>query len=268
MAPALADWTAWHARCALAPCPPATRDALRRFAWDRFRHYAVRSPGRPAPHDGELPSPEDCWHLLETSLATSRTRTGKRYKEWLFARLAGSPDPPLDVIQGGASLLMRSVVARHLRSEGRSPSTVSLDAPTGSNGEGLPLRDLLPDDAAADAAADVGRRLDGAAVVAPFLRDLAERERLLVLAGRLGLSLAHPAVRAATGLGRSRAYVLWQHIYTRLAEAVRQRFPDEPPRTQLALASEAAAALGAELFSWGAAEKAAAPLFREVEALP
>ena len=149
----------WRRRCSIAACSPSAARLLRDFAAGRFdafcRRYAAFSSPR-APHPLTPPA-ADCWHLFETRFAVNATRSGKRYKQWLFAVARAGGAASLQRLTGGASLLMRDVVRGWLLHEAPRPRTVSLQAPIGPGaaGEALPLEALLATDAdPADEAAD------------------------------------------------------------------------------------------------------------------
>ncbi len=255
-------WQEWHARCALARCDAAASAALTAFAWTRFRHYMRRVPRATRLSEAALPSARDCWHLFETTLTTNRRGSGKCYKEWLFARLARSRDPALNVIQGGASLLMRDVVRNYLLHETPAKWMVSLDAPTGHDGAGAPLIELLPDPRSLEA--DAARELTECATqtASRALRRLRPRERLLLLARHLGLPLHWPEVIDVVGVGRNRGSVLWRHVFAGLARQVMRELPAEARGVQLRIALEAASLLSQQILVWGQQQAPAAALFR------
>jgi len=260
--PTLDQWREWHTQCAAARCQAATREALCLFGWLRFKHYA-RIVGGPAIASNALPDAAGCWHLVETRLATGRTRRDKRYKDWLFDR-AGGTTATLDAVQGGASLLLRDVVRDFLRREGPRAHQVSLDAPVGEGGQGPTLADLLPDEP--DAAVD---RRDLARLARPlaqtFLARLPERDRLIVLARHLGVPLYHPAVESMAGVRKSRVAGIWQDVFRRLAAWVNERQGGEDRAARLAISLLAATELETLIFSWGRLEKTAAALFKLAE---
>ena len=259
--PSLEQWREWQTGCAAGRCAPATRSALHLFGWQRFIHYARHARGERLA-EGSLPDAAGCWHLLESRLVTGRSRQGKAYKQWLFDRTAGCDDP-LDTVQGGASLLLRSVVRDFLRREAPQPVHVSLDAPLDGADGALTLADLLPD---ADGRADEpdAPRLAGDVARAAF-DALDARQRLLVLAKHLDVPLYHPAVAAAAGTGRSYASELWRGAFERLAAEAKRACPDEDRAGRLRLCLRAVPELSRLIFEWARAEKSAAAVFRVAE---
>ena len=260
MAVTFEQWETWHARCAILRCTESTRVALRGFAWARFVRYAGYAIGMQDARK-RVPAAEDCWHLFESYSAVARPRTGRRYKEWLFARLEGSADPPLQVIQAGASLLLRSVVREWVLAETSPTATSSLDAPLNTTDAGFTLADLLPatgdDDAIEEG--EIGRAAEG--LLPGFFASLDERTRLVLLAKRLGLPLYASAVLKLTGIGRSRVSVVWRDVFIRLAHSVRAQHAAETCDWQLKLTLRMAQRLNEEIFLWGRVEKSAQPLF-------
>lgn len=252
-------WNEWCRVCAIARCGRETVQALHGFAWPRFRRFVAVATGDAAASQLAPPAPQ-AWHLLETYLATSRTRKGKLYKQWLFGRVPFSSDPPLDVIQGGATLLIRSVARAYVVAEMPHGGTVSLDRPIGRGTGGPTLFDLLP--GAADESVEE-RDLHQAAlpVAEEVFRALPRRHRVLDLAKRLGLSLCHPAVLTASGSRKTAAYAAWRSVFLAVAATVRQRFSGDASATQLRLALEAHARLGEKILLWAQAENDLQNLF-------
>lgn len=255
-------WQEWRSRCAALRCAADTQAALREFAARRFLRYARAALGE---HDvqPQIPAPEACWHLLESELAAGRLRSGKRYKEWLFARLEGSRDAPIDVIQGGASLLMRTVVRNWALREARQRRSCALEAPVGGHGSGLTLADLLPAAANDPEGAELDRL--AAAEARRLFENLPEKTRRIVLAKQLGLPLYGPNLLAQLGASRSGVSVTWRSVFQTLARQVAANYPQEPRAWQLRLCLLAAQQLDPLIFRWGSLEKSVRGLFFMVE---
>ncbi len=270
MVTTLEHWTEWRARCALLLCGEEARAALPAFVQVRFAKY-LRQYGAylAGGGDGRLPLPaeNDAWHLFETHLAVDETRDGRVYKSWLFDRIAGSPDDPLSVIQGGATLLTREVVREYLRREQSPPGTISMQAPLVEGESTWTIEDLLPD--SADPAGEAARHeyetlADGAA--AALFETATLRERVAVLAKDLGLSCAHPAVSTAAGCGKTLIARAWQTLMQRLAEQVQKSFAGEDRAEQAILANLTVTALQSRVYAWAKVEKTTARLFELEEA--
>ncbi|NQT91836.1 MAG: hypothetical protein HQ559_03675 [Lentisphaerae bacterium] len=264
------SWAEWKRTCALALCSANTRKALSRFAGLRFRTHARRyAYTTGAGQRGEAPTlePPEAWHLFESHLVAGTTQQGKRYKDWLFARTEGSGDPFLDVIQGGATLIMRDVVREHLRQECPPANTISIQEPL-SHGEGEPLtlEDLLP--GAPDPTDEVAHR-EWTRLAADHARatfeDTTTRERAVLAATALGVPMAHPAVKSVTGRSKSVLSTTLRSMVEQVGERIKLEYPDEEPQALIALSLLTVTNLKRLAIEWAKSETACARLFRVVE---
>lgn len=262
-----AAWGQWHARCALARCEPGPAGVLRSFAGARAASL-VRRLGHLA-EGAVAPDPRDAWHLFETHLVTTRTREGKRYKDWLFARAAGREGQDrIDTIQGGATLILRDVVREWIHREARPFGTASLDAPVPGT-EGLRLSDLVP--AGSTTADDVeSRDLDAHArrTAGREFAAASRRVRIGLCLRALGLPLDGPAVERAAGCAKSSLHAAVRSFTIGLAEGVLRDHPAEAPGTAHAIAARAVVILRELARDWGRLEKALDRFFHKVEGAP
>lgn len=237
----LSDWSEWRERCAIVLCSDEVAERLRAFAFPRFRRYLQFTVGEASARN-EMPDRETCWALFEQDLAVARPRSGRRYKEWLFARLDTSRDKPIDVIQGGATLLLRSVVrawARNLPSYGKLLS-LNREIP---GTEGLTYLDLLPDEKTASDP-DEGQQLADAAQIAGLIfKGLCRAERLILLAGSAGVPLYHPHILTVIGYGKTKTAAMRKDVLLKIAEEIQRKWPDESTDWKTAVALKASAAL-------------------------
>lgn len=257
MTAALEAWKEWKRRCAANLCAPASASALHAFALSRFRtcfrRYAGRAPGTEVHAlDGT-----EAWHLFETHLVTGRTREGKRYKDWLFARVpAGADDAAaLDTVQGGATLIMRDVVREHIRGEYMPAATMSIQQPLGGRGADLTLEDFLP--AALDTAADVvcreyARLADRHAD--EFVEETSHCERIALLARQVGLPLSHPVVVRAAGQGKTAVSAAPLTFAQRITTSLRDAYNDENEEDLRTLCLMTLESVTEKILSWGLAE--------------
>jgi len=209
----------------------------------------------------------DPWHLFESHAAATSTREGKRYKDWIFSRTEQASDPPAGVIEAGGSLILRSVVREHLRTEFLSRDVVSLNTPVkGGDGESLTLEDLLP--GSPDPADEVAAR-EYAALAGKHARhafdDMPWRERVALLAKHMGLSLSCDRVLKAAGCGKSVLSVTYRESVQRIGLDLRARYPQDDEASVLALAMMTMDHLKKRIFSWGKSEKGCSDLFHRVE---
>jgi hypothetical protein len=256
-------WVEWKQRCALGLCSQETICGLRRFAEIRFRHFLRKYVHRTnLGHDQSLPVATDAWHLFETHLTLKTSGQGKQYKDWLFARLQNSSDPPLAVIQGGATLLMRDVVREHLRKE-FSPSTVqSLNQPCVNEGFEFTLEDLLP--GRLDPAREAEQReFEKLARVGAntFFEQMNQRERIGFLAKQLDIPLAHPAVQTAAGCGKSMVHAAFRDAVIRLAARLHTDFAQDDPGAVRCLTVMTLGEINTLVLDWANSEKTCVSLF-------
>jgi hypothetical protein len=231
--PSLGQWGEWRRLCAIARCAEPTAAALAGFARAKFRHYAAPIVGEEAVAT-EIPDAAACFNIVEHWMSVARPVSGRRYKEWLFARTRGqSGRQRLSTLLAGASLVVRSVVRKWLADE-RRPEELSLDAPVPGL-EGVTFVDLIPDE-------------NAMAVEETLLRDLADSladeifggmtrpTRLVMLARAARLPLYHPLLLGEFGFGKTKAADTWKEVLQEIARRIKRRWPDEPADWKVGLA--------------------------------
>jgi hypothetical protein len=262
----LKSWIEWKEVCALNLCTETTQSRLLAFADIRFRKYTAHYSHLVNTHAGRsLPSvpAQNAWHLFETHMAVTTTKQGKRYKDWLFARLRASDEMPLDTVQGGASLIMRNVVREFLRQEFSPGNTLSLNQPLhGSKNATLTLEDVLPGDMdpASHAALHEYEELARKHAEAIFPK-LSRRERVAVLSKEIGLSLAHKAVETAAGCRKSVLNTAYKSIMKTVAKILQERYPDDEKQSILTLALLTVGEIKEHVLAWARSEACCGPLF-------
>ena len=203
---------------------------LQAFARSRFERCLERCPIA-----ADSPGHERPWHLFETYATVTETGQGKRYKDWIFARVAHSDDDPIDVIQGGASLIMRDAVREFVREECSPSCVLSLDRPMA--GESITLLDVLPAQVGpgTDAALREYERLAWKHAQELF-PGMSERERIVLAAKEAGLSLANDAVMRAAGCGQAFLYRVYSALLQRVCDHLKAIYPNDDPESALVLA--------------------------------
>jgi len=212
-------WLHWKRVCAADLCDAATAAVLRRFGHVRFALH-IRRSGRP------LPEVRDTWHLFESTCQVSKTRAGKRYKDWLFARAEAMEIPWLEAIESGASLLMRSVVREFLRREHAPSFMQSIQQPIA--GGSVSLEELLPDQTSSPADMDDhDLRTMAQELAGQLWPSLDKTERALVWAKIRDIPFTDQRLINKTRLGRSVLHERFGLFMARLTSHVRARHPKE-----------------------------------------
>ena len=244
---------------------------LEQFAHARFRLYMRRYAERTnlGRRGGRVPvvDARRAWHLFETHLVANTTGRGKRYKDWLFARTNVSGDRPLDVIQGGASLIMRDVVREHLRREYSPAHAVSTSEPLwAADGATLTVEDLLP--GGPDPCDEVARReceqLARERAAAEFA-DVTRRERVAMAARAVGLSLAHPVVEQTAGCRKSVLSATLRSLVERVAERIRADLRTDDPQGLLMVSLLTLSEMKMKAVEWVKSERTCDRLFNLME---
>ena len=258
MNPQLNDWTAWKKHCARALCSEETQHRLGRFAISRFgiqlkRHLSVTNL---VPDDvqRQLPQPEDSWHQFETYAALTQTREGKRYKDWIFARVQLSARSALDTIQSGATLIMRDVVRTFLCKEYAPRTTVSLDRPVGDGS--ITLGDLLPGSVQQEEGPEA-TELDllAAEHAETLFQTMSRRERVGLFAKYSGLSLATPDLLVAADCGKSSLNQAVRKLMPRLRKGVVREYGEDGHNAVMAFTALMLQHLEKIIYLWKNSEK-------------
>jgi hypothetical protein len=236
--PAKGSWMEWKDRCAIGLCTGPVQNELRNFAGIHFalylRRYAYRTNSLCEQTDL---AGGDAWHLFETYLAVRNTRQGKKYKDWLFARMPGTKRDDLEALAGGAALLMRDAVRERLRREYAPSNMVSLNSPMDDLDEtGLTLEDLLPGaiDPLDEVATREFERL-AAGHAQEFFAEMNPREKVAFLAKDLGISLAHREVEKAAGCRKSVLSQSYRDFILNTVSRMKKRYSTEDSKDVKAL---------------------------------
>lgn len=267
----LGAWMEWRARCALDRCSRETQSALRSFASQRFRTMVDRYRHRTGAGDALSRSAgisrEEAWHLFETHLLVPSETRSKRYKDWLFARVGVSADDAFDVVQGGATLLMRDVVRGYLRSEVIAYGTVSLDERAAdADGHPVTYADLLPAgcDTIEEAALHEYTRL-ATRHADELLAAASHEERMVLLARSLGVSLNSQTAQRLAGCGKSSLYNVYRRFVEALASRLRSLYADEDVASVMMLTRLTLSHIKERLVAWAAEQESGPGLFGDGE---
>lgn len=238
-------WRTWKQVCAADLCDSETAAVLRRFGQVRFATY-VRRAGL------QVPEARDAWHLFESTCQVTKTRAGKRYKDWLFARAEILDITWLEAMESGASLLMRCVVREYLRREHSPTFMQSIQKPMGDGV--VTLEELLPDPVDAQGGIDeVELTAMAQHLAGQMFPSLDKTERALIWAKLHSIPFSDPRIMNKTRLRKSVLHERFDLLIKRLTEIIRRTYPNETHSVTTSLLIYSLSALGkmlpAQLFS-------------------
>lgn len=208
--------------------------------------------------------------VFETHMQACSGATGKRWKDWLFARVEMHDDDPLTLLETGAALCVRTATRALVAREGHSKPKeagvfpIFMDAAMdpcekggATVGDRLGLTDSLDPaglgqwrDLCASAACEARKVCDG----------LSERQRIAMAAWSLDLSRANPAVTRAAGCGRQAVYDAWQAVAATAKDVAQARVSDGAELAD-AYANLLLHNIGDQCVEWARAEKRCRALF-------
>jgi hypothetical protein len=200
---------------------------------------------------------EDSWHLFETHVTTLKNRKGKHYKDWLFARLQHSDDPAIDVIQGGATLIIRDVVRNYIRDELLAEQTVSIFAPLSNNSNmTLTLEDILPGNSNTTSPIILKEYEEIAEKRAKILfRRMSKRERIAFSAKAMGIAFSHKRVLQAAGCEKSTMLTAYKEFIFRTGLELKQEYENDDRESVLKLTMMIIECIKKRAYSWVMSEK-------------
>ncbi len=235
-------WREWRRVCALDLCGGESSAQLRRFGKLRFSALLNRcavASGR-FPGAARAVDVESAWHLLETRAQTGNSRSGKRYKDWMFDRIDEQPDELtwLDRMESRASLIMRDSVRAHLRHEYAPAFMTSLYQPVRHDGkQQLTLEDLIPDDDDPFAnTAEAEHRTTAERLAGTFFLKLTFEQRACFWVRARGLPLSDPRVLTWVQRSRDFLYRTHQEAITQMAHTITDAIPAASPSEKTAMA--------------------------------
>jgi len=203
----------------------------------------------------------DMWHIFETHLQTGNTRKGKRYKDWLFARIGQANGPALETIEGGASLLMRDVVRRQLQREFARRGTVCF---TDDDAAELQADQLLATPSPADETARREYEELAARHAVTAFGQMSHRERIALLCREVGLALSHPLAQQAAGCRKTTLHSTYLAFHEKMARAMKASYPEDDPESVLGLTLMLIHAIKGRVTEWAEADASCSQLLGQV----
>ncbi len=263
----LESWQEWKRKCALKPCSDAAKEDLSSFGGPIIVGLCRKfDPDLTIPSESNV----DRWHLFESYMHLRSGTTGKRWKDWLFEKAAGSTDDPATVLEKEAYHCMWTTVLQFCNREGRSKErkvgqeVVSKDAPA-SDGPGAPL---IGDSLQIPAWLDPASQAEWAELqeIAKTEADrhfaaMKEPPRVALLANALGLSLANPGIERIADRKSSVLYDYLTKLPSEIRLTIDRDYSSEDVRTVDALIALTIETLRELSLIWGKSEKRMEPLF-------
>lgn len=260
-------WREWRERCAAALCEKEAQAYFAKFgqrALEKCLHYnehTLRAENRTDPLRG--------WHELETFMHATSKETGKRWKDWLFARLQHTKLSEVNTLESGARICLRSIVKKLAILEGRRRASEagepvdSIQQPIGDDEGSLTVEDLLAVDALSPAAEAELREFVEIAKeeAAIFFATLEQGERVVLAAVALRVSLDEDALYEVGAAKRDKRYELKDLLPVKLRRRLHAEFEGEAGNKLSLLDHLAQTALSREAISWARSEKRCEPLF-------
>jgi hypothetical protein len=304
-APELSTWLSWKRNCALDLCTAEEQSQLASFIGPiLIKHWEKHSRGVSilnfSPDDRRSPL-HTAFHYFETYMHSTSGATGKRWKDWLFARAEGRwQDQPYEealkanVIQilGNAVLvsMMKGEVywKPDLRKsvDGAKKSAaavfVSFDDPHKEEEQSWKVQDFLP--AATHSRPDNEAALnelqiEGNSFAEKYFEKIDFVTRVALLAATLGISLSESVVEHAVGKKKSVLYGRlelskekqlqfipapgrrFSALWLEIRSELAKQWPREEKITLDLLTDFSLEALSEVNFRWAESEKRCEPLF-------
>lgn len=283
----LEHWEEWHRRCTLQGCSQDTTDALSAYGRKSFLAAAMKLdcpkgmlelPDRNP--DGSVSEGSASWYYVEDRLLNGHHASGKTYKAYIVDyAIEQTPGYQLNSLRRGFSDQTRNVVRAFYADvvnqyhRDQASDLFQLDMPIGENGE-TSGRDLdLPFLAASESIEELNdlektEFKEIADKLAPQVWERMEhREKIVILASLLGISLAAPEVEVACGCKKTQVYAAFKAFGQRVKAACADQGFEGDAYAIMALECFMTFALLDRLKSWTASEKSATPLLNKAGGL-
>ena len=262
------SWEEWKDRCAIDLCGSEASADLCAFGGRSIYRLWKKFGGKLSE---PFESDQQRWHVFESYMHACSSRTGKRWKDWLFEKADGSSDPFVVVLEKEAYECMDSTVRKYCVGEGHRKAHQAgvwlnhLDEPISNSSESTMTYGEVfagnPWEEPAQLAAWNELREIAQAEAKKLFSTLDRAGKTVLLAKHLGISLATPAVKRMAGKGKSVLYAQQKEILENSRQRLLDKYVSEDERTLEALVALAEEALAEAAFHWGRSENPAAPIF-------
>jgi hypothetical protein len=273
------SWLEWKVQCALELCGPHTQEQFAAFGMPILTNLFKEidpdlnlAPGLCDDGSTRNQGAREKWQVFETHMHATSSKSGKRWKDWLFEKAASSSDEFSLVLEKEVFCCMRTAVRDFCSKEGRAKERlrkiilISKDAPLTVDEDGTAtIEDRLTYLLSPSVKAEWNDLIKTATKMArEWFGRLPFEARIVMLAEARGYPLGDPRVESATKCKKTKLYELRRHV----EEAIRKRLKSEFPKD--ALVREAMVAVVLKnireiCLNELRAEKACAPLFSRME---
>lgn len=303
-APELSTWLSWKRNCALDLCEEEEKAQLAAFVGPiLINRWASQSRGISIENLGSAARPPHlaAFHYFETYMHSSSGATGKKWKDWLFAKSEQRPEeqPQHEAIKALVIRLLGNAVLTSMMkdevswrpklrkaADGEAKTAelvfVSMHEPQEADGKTWSVEDLLPTATYAqpdNEAALKELEAEGYAFAKSYFENVDFVTRVAFLAATLGIGLAEEVVEEVAGKKKSVLYARlelpkdkqieqvpppgrrFSALWLELRTALGSRWTKEDKLTLDLLADFALVALSEINFSWAGTEKRCEPLF-------
>lgn len=303
-APELSTWLSWKRHCALDLCEEEEKAQLSSFVGPiLIKRWRKQSRGIPIENLGSdtLSPPLAAFHYFETHMHSSSGATGKKWKDWLFAKSEQRPEgqPQQEAIKSLVIKLLGNAVLMSMMkgevswkpklrktADGEAKTVdsvfVSIHESHGPDGLRWSVEDLLPTATYAQPDNETALKeleAEGHAFAQSYFDNVDFVTRATFLAATLDIGLAEEVVERVTGKKKSVLYARlelpkdkqvelvplpgrrFSALWLEIRTELGGRWTKEDKLTLDLLADFALAALSEINLSWAETEKQCEPLF-------
>ena len=262
------SWEEWKERCAIGLCGGETRADLSAYGGRAIKRLWSKFGGKLSE---PFESDQQRWHVFESYMHACSSRTGKRWKDWLFEKADSSSDPFVVVLEKEAYECMDSTMRKYCLGESHRKAQQAgvwlnhLEEPISNASQStLTHGDVFagnPWEQPDQMAAWKELRAIAQAEAETLFSTLDQAGKTVLLAKYLGISLAEPAVERLAGKRKSVLYAQQKEIGETSRQRLLDQYSSEDARTLEALVALAEEALADAGFRWGHSENPADPIF-------
>lgn len=240
----LGFWKEWKEKCAAGLCCEEAQGYFQHFGQRALALALWRRDlgGEDVPTRSLRGDLKQGWHEFEYFMLAGKKKSGKRYKDWFFLRVATSMNPPSATCEMLARSCFNTAISRNLlKEEGtlkarvRGSRTVSINEPVTTTSPDSPtLEELIPGNDQPAANAEAMDLNEIAAEEAQALFDAMPQGEKVVYVAKYVLTIAlnDKSLTTPCGMGRDARYkVVKTDVPDRIRKHISATFTTEDTRT-------------------------------------